>query len=141
MSLPVTIDRQVLLQAFTAEAASGSAKMVEALHRLAEEPLDEAARHRILCLVHSLQGNARLFGYPALARCAQAVEKVLEHEPLPWTDELHDLIAASTAAFRTMVPRVVAGGDELLPSEQVVFEGLEETLYRSESRPFDSTIR
>jgi chemotaxis protein histidine kinase CheA len=100
--------------------------MADALRRLEKEPSDERARHRMLCLVHSLRGNARLFGFQELAGRAQLVEEIVLNKPLPWPPDVRQLLTAAAGAFRAIVPRAVEGGIELLPQEKALFEGLEQ---------------
>lgn len=126
MSWPRGIDRQTLLSTFLAESVSGCLSMGDALRQLEDRPFDEGARRRLVCLVHSLKGNAKLFGFQDLAGRVQVVENLLENAQLPWPTEIRDLLAATTAALRTIVPRVVEGGEELLPKERILFDGLEQ---------------
>jgi len=110
------IDRDALLKTFLAETEESLARMEGHLLVLEEDPEAPGALAEVFRVVHTLKGNAGIFGFTAVSSLGHALEDVLD--PLrsghgTVDAELTDLLLGSLDGLRRLVAEAVAGRDRL----------------------------
>jgi two-component system chemotaxis sensor kinase CheA len=105
-------ERAQLLQTFLAEAGENLARMEEALVTLERRPGDLELVHELFRLAHSLKGDARMTGFPAIADFAHGVEDALARlrdREVPVTAELVTRLLQAVDVLRGMTHAAAAG--------------------------------
>ena len=127
------VDRAALLEIFLAETEEGLARMEDRLLALEEGPEGPAAPDalaEIFRVVHTLKGNAGIFGFSAVAGLGHALEDVLD--PLRAGKGSADaaliaLLIEGLDAVRRTLAEAVAGRDRLSADDEHLIERLAAT--------------
>jgi len=127
------VDRDALLKTFLAEADESLERMENRLLELEENPQTPDAPNalaEIFRVVHTLKGNAGIFGFSALTALGHVLEDVLD--PLRSTGgavdaELTDLLLQSLDGLRRTLDRAVAGDNDLSADDERLIESLART--------------
>jgi two-component system chemotaxis sensor kinase CheA len=123
----VDIDRDLLLQAFSAESEENLVAIEDGLVALEANPEDDEAIRAVFRGAHTIKGNAATIGFQAVAEVAHVFEDVLAqlraHERRLTTD-LATLLLRTVDVLRAAIPRAVAGAEDLLPEAEAVKRAL-----------------
>ncbi|MGH7774848.1 MAG: Hpt domain-containing protein, partial [Candidatus Binatia bacterium] len=125
------IDREAILQTYLAESEEHLGKMEEALVALETHPENEELLEAIFRGAHTIKGNSSSLGFPRLAEFAHAFEELLQRirsRTVPVTRDLVTLLLRSVDALRQMVPKAVAGGEEIRPGHTALLWQLAEQI-------------
>lgn len=120
------IDLDKILQVFATESQEHLSAMEEALVGLETQPQDLEFLEVIFRGAHTIKGNAASLGFPKLAGFAHAFEEILQHlrnHSLPVDGAHITLLLRAIDALRRLLPRAIAGRDEL-GSDQAVLNDL-----------------
>ncbi len=74
----MAVDREALLRTFLAESEEGLDRMEERLLALETDPATPGAVPEVFRVVHTLKGNAGIFGFEAVASMSHGLEDTLE---------------------------------------------------------------
>jgi two-component system chemotaxis sensor kinase CheA len=124
---PGYIDRNELLQIFSAESEENLREMEVAFVQLESTPQDEETLQAIFRAAHTIKGNAAGLGFPALAKFAHGVEDVLDGlrtGATVLTTPLATILLQTVDALRQLVTGAVKGHDELHPDHIELLEDL-----------------
>ena len=124
------VDRDALLRTFLAEAEESLALMEDRLLELEEDPAAPDALAEIFRVVHTLKGNAGIFGFEAVASLAHALEDTLD--PLragraPVTVELVDLLLETLDALRRLLNEAQDGRTAPGAEDRALIDALRRT--------------
>ena len=124
---PMDIDRDALIQIFSAESDENLREMEEAFVRLESTPDDAETLQAIFRAAHTIKGNAAGLGFPALAKFAHTVEDVLDRLRTGTnilTTPLATILLRAVDALRQLVTAAVAGSDGLWQEHDELLEAL-----------------
>jgi two-component system, chemotaxis family, sensor kinase CheA len=131
------IDRDMLLEAFSAESQENLDAVEDALVALETNPADDEALRAVFRAAHTIKGNAATIGFHAVAELGHIFEDVLArlraHEIVLTTD-LASLFLRAVDVLREAIPLAVAGATELLPAHVAVLRKLAQ--HASQAHPF-----
>ncbi len=138
------VDRDALLRTFLAEAEESLALMEDRLLALEEDPATPDALAEIFRVVHTLKGNAGIFGFDAVASLAHALEDTLD--PLragraPVTVEQVDLLLETLDALRRLLSEAQEGRTALSAEDRALADALRHTaqqVLETAADPFDA---
>jgi two-component system chemotaxis sensor kinase CheA len=123
----VDLDRDLLLQAFSAESEENLAAIEDGLVALEANQADDEALRSIFRNAHTIKGNAATIGFRAVAELGHVFEDVLArlraHE-LRLTTTLASLLLKTVDVLRVGIPLAVAGAEELPPAAGAVMRAL-----------------
>jgi two-component system chemotaxis sensor kinase CheA len=123
----IDIDRDLLLEAFSAESQENLDAVEDALVALETNPADDEALRAVFRAAHTIKGNAATIGFHAVAEFGHVFEDVLArlraHEIAMSTD-LASLFLRAVDVLREAIPQAVAGATELLPAHVAVLRQL-----------------
>lgn len=108
----MAFDRDALLRTFLAEAEDSLAVMEDRLLALEEDPTTPDALAEIFRVVHTLKGNAGIFGFEGVTALSHALEDTLEplrSRRVQVTPELVGLLLEALDALRRLLNDAVAG--------------------------------
>jgi two-component system chemotaxis sensor kinase CheA len=121
------IDRDELIQIFSAESDENLHEMELAFVQLESSPGDQETLQAIFRAAHTIKGNAASLGFPALAKFAHGVEDVLDRlrtGSTTLTTPLATLLLRAVDVLRHLVEAAVNGTDELLQDHVDLVEEL-----------------
>jgi two-component system chemotaxis sensor kinase CheA len=124
---PMHIDRDELIQIFSAESDENLHEMELAFVQLESSPGDLETLQAIFRAAHTIKGNAASLGFPALAKFAHGVEDVLDRlrtGSTTLTTPLATLLLRAVDVLRHLVETAVNGKDELLQDHLDLLEEL-----------------
>ena len=124
---PMHIDRDELIQIFSAESEENLHEMELAFVQLESSPGDQETLQAIFRAAHTIKGNAASLGFPALAKFAHGVEDVLDRlrtGSTTLTTPLATLLLRAVDVLRHLVETAVNGKDELLQDHLDLLEEL-----------------
>jgi two-component system chemotaxis sensor kinase CheA len=119
------IDLDKILQVFATESQEHLSAMEEALVGLETQPQDLEFLEVIFRGAHTIKGNAASLGFPKLAGFAHAFEEILQHlrnHSLPVDGAHITLLLRAIDTLRGLLPRAIAGRDELGSDQAVLNE-------------------
>ena len=111
----MTVDRKALFRAFLDETEEQLAILEEQLLALEGNPRAPGAVAEIFRLVHTLKGNAGIFGFSSVATLAHALEDYLEQVRagrLELTSEGVDLLLEAADGLRRLLEGIAAGDED-----------------------------
>jgi two-component system chemotaxis sensor kinase CheA len=121
------LDRDLLLQAFSAESEENLVAIEEALVALEANPADDEALRSIFRGAHTIKGNAATIGFRAVADLAHVFEDVLarlrSHELRLGTD-LASVLLRTVDVLRAAIPAAIGGAEDLPPAAEGVMRAL-----------------
>jgi two-component system chemotaxis sensor kinase CheA len=120
-------EQDALLRTFLAETEEGLARMEDRILALEEDPETPEAAAEIFRIVHTLKGNAGIFGFSSLATLGHALEDVLEGLRAGDAAVGPDLVALlleGLDAARRLVSEAVAGRDRLDEADEALLAKL-----------------
>ncbi len=120
-------EQDALLRTFLAETEEGLALLEDRILALEEDPGTPEAPAEIFRIVHTLKGNAGIFGFSSVATLGHALEDVLERlrdGDVVAGPELVALLLQGLDAARRLVAEAVAGSDRLGDDDEALLETL-----------------
>lgn len=121
------IDRDALLRTFFAESEESLDHMEEQLLALETDPATPDALPEVFRVVHTLKGNAGIFGFDALASMSHALEDALEsmrEDRIDVTAESIGLLLEAADALRHLLTEAVGGRDALSAADRSLLKVL-----------------
>lgn len=121
----MAVDRDALLRTFLVESEEDLALMEDRLLALEDDPATPDAVAEIFRVVHTLKGNAGIFGFEALASLSHVLEDALEplrsgHARTP--TELVGRLLEALDALRRMLSEAVDGHDALSAGDRALID-------------------
>ncbi len=134
------IDRDMLLEAFSAESQENLDAVEDALVALETNPADDEALRAVFRAAHTIKGNAATIGFHAVAEFGHVFEDVLArlraHE-ITLTTDLTSLFLRAVDVLREAIPMAVGGAAELMPMHVAVLRKLGEHASKAPAQPVD----